>query len=109
MNPRLFPGVRCSTLNTWCRSLLCIMTAPGRSRVAVMAMNTSPKVLLDDSPPDRAAQGGAQRQEQPTDFTRAPADKAANADWGHPTSVPMDCAQPQRGVMLRNRGAPAYF
>src|SRR5580692_4369993 len=31
---RRFPGVRCSTLNTECRSLLCLMIMPGRIWVA---------------------------------------------------------------------------
>src|ERR1700733_4711219 len=35
---RRFPGVRCSTLNTECRSLLCLMTIPGRNWVAGIAM-----------------------------------------------------------------------
>src|SRR6266853_1021603 len=34
MNARRFPGVRCSTLKTECRSLLCLMIMPGRSWVA---------------------------------------------------------------------------
>src|SRR5215471_10838104 len=34
MKARRFPGVRCSTLNTECRSLLCLMIMPGRSWVA---------------------------------------------------------------------------
>src|SRR5439155_12047352 len=39
MKARKFPGVRCSTLNTECRSLLCLMIMPGRSWVAGMAMD----------------------------------------------------------------------
>src|SRR5580658_2153612 len=34
MKARRFPGVRCSTLNTECRSLLCLMIMPGRIWVA---------------------------------------------------------------------------
>src|SRR5216683_8006225 len=34
INARRFPGVRCSTLKTECRSLLCLMIMPGRSWVA---------------------------------------------------------------------------
>src|SRR5690348_392606 len=34
MKARRLPGVRCSTLNTKCRSLLCLMIIPGRSWVA---------------------------------------------------------------------------
>src|SRR6202522_1583964 len=34
MNARRLPGVRCSTLNTECRSLLCLMIMPGRIWVA---------------------------------------------------------------------------
>src|SRR6266567_4249900 len=38
MKARKFPGVRCSTLKTECRSLLCLMIMPGRSCVAGMAI-----------------------------------------------------------------------
>src|SRR5713226_3306433 len=38
MNARRFPGVRCSTLNTECRALLCLMIMTGRSWVAGMAI-----------------------------------------------------------------------
>src|SRR5260370_18457949 len=41
MKARRLPGVRCSTLNTECRSLLCLMIMPGRSWVAGMAMGKS--------------------------------------------------------------------
>src|SRR5580698_6419752 len=34
MNARRLPGVRCSTLKTECKSLLCLMIMPGRSWVA---------------------------------------------------------------------------
>src|SRR5450759_5896654 len=34
MKARRLPGVRCSTLNTECNSLLCLMIMPGRSWVA---------------------------------------------------------------------------
>src|SRR5271170_1744815 len=34
MKARRLPGVRCSTANTECRSLLCLMIMPGRSWVA---------------------------------------------------------------------------
>src|SRR5579871_2108955 len=42
---RRFPGVRCSTLNTECRSLLCLITIPGRSWVAGIAILSSPSEL----------------------------------------------------------------
>src|SRR5437763_15315349 len=43
MKARRLPGVRCSTLKTACRSLLCLMTMPGRSWVAGIAIEkTSP-------------------------------------------------------------------
>src|ERR1700758_933280 len=43
MKARRLPGVRCSTLKTACRSLLCLMIMPGRSWVAGMAiLNCSP-------------------------------------------------------------------
>src|SRR2546426_9942540 len=35
---RRLPGVRCSTLKTECRSLLCLMIMPGRSWVAGIAI-----------------------------------------------------------------------
>src|SRR5512142_2771375 len=38
MKARKLPGVRCSTLKTECRSLLCLITMPGRSWVAGIAM-----------------------------------------------------------------------
>src|SRR5438874_13366738 len=38
MKARRLPGVRCSTLKTECRSLLCLMIMPGRSCVAGMAI-----------------------------------------------------------------------
>src|SRR5437588_12897987 len=38
MKARRLPGVRCSTLKTECRSLLCLMIMPGRSWVAGMAI-----------------------------------------------------------------------
>src|SRR5579864_2197257 len=38
MKARKFPGVRCSTLKTECRSLLCLMIMPGRSWVAGIDM-----------------------------------------------------------------------
>src|SRR5512133_1251207 len=38
ISARKFPGVRCSTLNTECRSLLCLITMPGRSWVAGIAI-----------------------------------------------------------------------
>src|SRR5690242_15872760 len=48
MKARRFPGVRCSTLNTECRSLLCLMIMPGRSWVAGIAIagNCLLKILL---------------------------------------------------------------
>src|SRR6266850_2227481 len=38
MKARRLPGVRCSTLNTPCKSLLCLMIMPGRSCVAGIAI-----------------------------------------------------------------------
>src|SRR5580765_5472565 len=38
MKARKLPGVRCSTLKTECRSLLCLMIMPGRSWVAGIAI-----------------------------------------------------------------------
>src|SRR5579863_2366435 len=39
MKARRLPGVRCSTLKTECRSLLCLMIMPGRSWVAGIAIS----------------------------------------------------------------------
>src|SRR6195256_5339071 len=39
MKARKFPGVRCSTAKTECRSLLCLIIMPGRSWVAGMDMD----------------------------------------------------------------------
>src|SRR5207248_4194144 len=47
INARKFPGVRCSTLNTECRSLLCLMIMPGRSWVAGMAIAESSPYILE--------------------------------------------------------------
>src|SRR5262249_35446226 len=41
MKARKLPGVRCSTLKTECRSLLCLMIMPGRSWVAGIAIAES--------------------------------------------------------------------
>src|SRR5215813_10650038 len=45
INARRFPGVRCSTLKTRCRSLLCLMIMPGRIWVAGMAIRKSLSLL----------------------------------------------------------------
>jgi hypothetical protein len=45
MKARKFPGVRCSTLNTECNSLLCLMTMPGRICVAGIAIRVTPHFL----------------------------------------------------------------
>src|ERR1700688_4848058 len=44
---RKLPGVRCSTLKTECRSLLCLMIMPGRSWVAGMAIAKLLSLLLE--------------------------------------------------------------
>src|SRR5690349_10195148 len=46
MKARRLPGVRCSTLKTECRSLLCLMIMPGRSCVA--GIDIGRKVSLYD-------------------------------------------------------------
>src|SRR5262245_27027429 len=48
---RRLPGVRCSTLNTECRSLLCLMIMPGRSWVAgidIAAQTLLKKMAIDE-------------------------------------------------------------
>src|ERR1700751_4938433 len=47
MKARRLPGVRCSTLNTECRSLLCLMIMPGRSWVAGIAIADEISLGLD--------------------------------------------------------------
>src|SRR5271157_3010493 len=42
MKARKLPGVRCSTLNTECKSLLCLITMPGRNCVAGIAIPITP-------------------------------------------------------------------
>src|SRR5215469_1904361 len=41
MDPRLFPGVRCSVLNTEYKSPSCMITMPGRNNVALMLLISS--------------------------------------------------------------------
>src|SRR5215468_8087506 len=41
MKARRLPGVRCSTENTECKSLLCLMIMPGRSWVAGIDMRVN--------------------------------------------------------------------
>src|SRR5262245_550416 len=55
MKARKLPGVRCSTLNTECRSLLCLMIMPGRSWVA--GIDIAECFSLDCG--DCAAEGGS--------------------------------------------------
>src|SRR3974377_1807342 len=52
MNARRLPGVRCSTLNTECRSLLCLMTMPGRICVAGIAITMTPSSLWKNTARD---------------------------------------------------------
>src|SRR5579862_7163450 len=73
MNARRFPGVRCSTLKTECRSLLCLMIMPGRSWVAGIAIAGS-DLLADLRPALSVAEGlpGASRwAEGTTDIAAA--------------------------------------
>src|SRR5512146_2986638 len=56
MNARRLPGVRCSTLNTECRSLLCLMIMPGRSWVA--GIDIVRKLSLYDCSATPAEEGG---------------------------------------------------
>src|SRR6476659_7740371 len=58
MNARRLPGVRCSTLNTECRSLLCLIIIPGRSWVAGIAIGGN-ALLLGSA----ACLSGANQQE----------------------------------------------
>src|SRR5882672_5249042 len=56
MKARRLPGVRCSTLKTECRSLLCLMIMPGRSCVAGIDIG-------QDSPCTIAVEAGGRRGE----------------------------------------------
>src|SRR5579859_2579551 len=58
MKARRLPGVRCSTLNTECRSLLCLMIMPGRNCVAGIAMQ---KTLLTKLVKCAGSRGNAQQ------------------------------------------------
>src|ERR1019366_9408375 len=58
MKARKFPGVRCSTLNTECKSLLCLMTMPGRICVAGIAIRVTPH-FLGEPPVGRASHHAA--------------------------------------------------
>src|SRR5690242_5045367 len=52
---RKLPGVRCSTLNTECRSLLCLMIMPGRSCVAGIDMQLNFSLMMTI---ERRTEGG---------------------------------------------------
>src|ERR1700757_3191062 len=56
MKARRLPGVRCSTLKTECRSLLCLMIMPGRSWVA--GIDIARKTLLECDCGLTPAEGG---------------------------------------------------
>src|ERR1700727_1168793 len=56
MKARRLPGVRCSTLNTECRSLLCLMIMPGRSWVA--GIDIAGNYLLRNDAFAEPAEGG---------------------------------------------------
>src|SRR5690242_11100786 len=72
MKARRLPGVRCSTLNTECRSLLCLMIMPGRNWVA--GIDIAARILLDDC--DRSPgrqdepQARSRHRDQNTYFTQ---------------------------------------
>src|SRR6201996_2558577 len=56
MKARRLPGVRCSTLKTECRSLLCLMIMPGRSWVA--GIDIARRTLLEYDCGLTPAEGG---------------------------------------------------
>ena len=64
IDPRLFPGVRCSVLNTEKRSPSCTITIPGRNCVALMLLivslcrPTRPPILFDVPQTPRRCRGG---------------------------------------------------
>src|SRR5215469_3009102 len=58
MKARKLPGVRCSTLKTECRSLLCLMIMPGRSWVAGID-------IAEQSPYELRVAGGSRRSRVP--------------------------------------------
>src|ERR1700730_6313726 len=63
MKARRLPGVRCSTLKTECRSLLCLMIMPGRSWVA--GIDIAWKTLLHTLAVVKPAEGGGRPQVPP--------------------------------------------
>src|SRR5437667_12153661 len=74
INARRFPGVRCSTLNTECRSLLCLMIMPGRSWVAgidIAAQTLLKKIAFDETSEWRDKPQLRRTQESKTYFTRS--------------------------------------
>src|ERR1700733_2372802 len=58
MKARRLPGVRCSTLNTECRSLLCLMIIPGRSWVAGIDIDDESPLTIAILRLHRGAGGG---------------------------------------------------
>src|SRR3954463_13543550 len=74
MKARKLPGVRCSTLNTACRSLLCLMIMPGRNCVAGIAIRKLSYELRNLGQRDGAVETGMPELHWQTyDFTCSPA------------------------------------
>src|ERR1700751_206871 len=74
MKARRLPGVRCSTLNTECRSLLCLMIMPGRSWVAgidIAAQTLLKKIAFDEAGEGRNKPQLRRTQESKPYFTRS--------------------------------------
>src|SRR5882762_2644080 len=74
INARRLPGVRCSTLNTECRSLLCLMIMPGRSWVAgidIGAQTLLKKIAFDETSEWRDRPQLRRIQESKPYFTRS--------------------------------------
>src|SRR4029077_2551216 len=74
INARRLPGVRCSTLNTECRSLLCLMIMPGRSWVAGIDIAAKPllkKIAFDEASEWRDKPQLRRTQESKPYFTRS--------------------------------------
>src|SRR5271169_3239615 len=71
MKARRFPGVRCSTENTECKSLLCLITMPGRNCVAGIAIPVTPYLFWGSRFARTSSRSfvGARLEGQTLDFT----------------------------------------
>src|SRR5262245_28863868 len=89
MNARRLPGVRCSTLNTECKSLLCLMIMPGRIWVAGIdiVLNLLEKLHLRSWRKDGAGHNFRRHEGLKDYFTRTSTGREPFPPWIHPTSA----------------------